>query len=144
MGRLIGQSEGGATFDAKVMASPQRVAWLRAHGHPFPPPVTIRSLIDTGASSSCIDGSIVHRLGLEPRDLIEIHTPSTMGVPVLRNTYDISIIFGEGQPDPRTYTLEIVETELLDQGFLLLVGRDILNRCVFHYDGPNWIFELRY
>jgi len=65
-------------------------------------------------------------------------------VPVYRHTYDVCVIFGDGKPDPRTYTLELVETELASQGITLLVGRDILRRCILQYDGPNGIFDLKF
>ncbi len=144
MGQLFGLLRDGATFDVKVMASPQRVAWLKRRGLPFPSPIVVCGLIDTGASSTCIDEEVVRSLDLNPSNYVAVHTPSTMGVPVHRNAYDVSIVFGDSKPDPRTYTLELVATELASQGILLLVGRDILKRCIFQYDGPNGIFDLRY
>ncbi len=144
MGRIFGAIVHGAIFEAKVMASPQRVHWLKSHGQPFPSPIVIRALIDTGASSSCLDSGIVASLGLDPSGSVSVHTPSTMGVAVPKYTYDASLVFGDGKPDSRTYTLDFIETELASQGFELLVGRDILAKCLLNYNGPNGIFDLSF
>jgi hypothetical protein len=58
--------------------------------------------------------------------------------------YDVSVVFGDGKPGPRTYTLELIETDLASQGFDLLVGRDILARCILNYDGPNGVFSIAF
>ena len=144
MGRVFGQTSQGAVIEAKVMAGPQRVAWLKSQGRVFPSPVSVRGLIDTGASCSCIDVGVVTRLGLDPSGSASVHTPSAMGVAIQKLTYDASIILGDGKPHPRSYLLDLIETELAGQGFELLIGRDILARCVLHYDGPNGIFELTF
>ncbi len=101
-------------------------------------------MIDTGASTTCVDIGVVNTLGLDPSGSLSVHTPSTMGVAVQKLTYDASVVFGDGRPHPRSYTLELIETDLASQGFELLVGRDILGRCVLHYDGPNGIFDFNF
>jgi hypothetical protein len=144
MGKLFGQIANGAVFEAKVMASPQRVAWLKANGRYYPPPHVVRALVDTGASSSCVDVGVVSSLGLDPSGSASVHTPSTMGLAVYKLTYDACVVFGDGKPDPRTYVLDLIETDLASQGFELLIGRDILARCVLNYDGPNGIFSIAF
>jgi hypothetical protein len=42
------------------------------------------------------------------------------------------------------HTIAVIETELADQGFHFLVGRDILDRCILNYDGPNGMFQLSF
>jgi hypothetical protein len=143
MGRSIGQiTPSGAILQVKVMASSQRVDWLKANGLPFPSPYIAKALIDTGASSTCLDDDIVVALGLDYSGSTLVHTPSTMGVGIQKYTYDVSVVFGDGQKDPRTFTRELVGTELRSQGIDLLIGRDILAKCILNYDGPNGIFKI--
>jgi hypothetical protein len=145
VGRHIGQIERGGPFlDVKLMASPQRVAHLKAVGLPFPAPKIVRSLIDTGASCSAFDEHLVGMLGLVPTGLVPIATPTTGGVPVDRYLYDVSVVIGDGRADPRTYTIGMVASGLASEGFTVLIGWDILSRCVLRCDGPNGMFTLDY
>jgi predicted aspartyl protease len=146
MGRILGQIVGGhgALFSVKLMASPQRVAKLKSLGMVFPVPVVGRALVDTGASHTCIDIGIINALGLSPTGSTPVHTPSTRGAAIVMDLYDVSVVFGDGKPGPRTYTLELIETDLASQGFDLLVGRDILARCILNYDGPNGVFSIAF
>ncbi len=116
------------------MASPQPSRkWHGSNRTAAPYPIAqvpVRGLIDTGASCSCVDVGVVTSLGLDPSGSVTVHTPSTMGIAIQKLTYDASIVFGDGKPHPRTYTLDLIETALASQGFELLIGRDILARCV--------------
>ena len=144
MGQVHGEIDRGCYFDCKAMATQQRVEALKAAGLAFPPPQSIRVLIDTGASSTSVDHSVIASLGLDPTGFALVHTPTTSGIPVGRALYDLSIVFGEGSIDPRTYTIDVIETDFSGQPFALLLGWDILSRCVFRCDGPNGMFSLSF
>jgi len=110
---------------------------LRAAGQPIPPPVVGRGLIDTGASSTAIDPSVIQSLGLLPRGTINILTPSTGAVPHVCNQYDISLIILMTPPQfhVASLTIPVVESQLLNQGIHALIGRDVLSNGMFVYNG---------
>ena len=73
---------------------------------------------------------------------MSVHTPSTNGGYVQKNAYDVSIVLGEGQPNPLVKNVLAIEADLASQGFLALIGRDILEHCAFTLDGPAGMFRL--
>lgn len=53
------------------------------------------------------------------------------------NLYDVSIfIIGTAPPALALGTVAVAEVPLSQTGFMGLIGRDILERCAFHYNGP--------
>ena len=73
--------KGRPVLDLFVSASVPRIAALEALGLTPPTPVEVRALIDTGASRSNVQRSMLNRLGLEPVGEEMVHTASTGGTP---------------------------------------------------------------
>lgn len=138
-GRLIPY---GPIIDLKVMQTPQRVAALKRAGQSYTSPVSVTGLIDTGASGLALDFRVISGLGLQYRGVAHIHTPSTGPGYEDRDEYDASIVLGEGTPGPLVVTLPVVSCDFASQGFLALIGRELLRHCVFTYDGPKDAFTL--
>lgn len=134
----------GPTIEVKVMPSPQRVAALKKAGQAFAQPITVIGLVDTGASCSALDRTIITRLELEFRGATPIHTPSTGPAHEMRDQYDVSFVLGEAQPGPLEMTLPVIESDFASEGFFALIGRDGLRRCVLTYDGPADKFTLSF
>lgn len=130
----------GPITNVKIMASSARVELLKARGLAYPEPVTVRALVDTGASSSAIDIHLVQEFGLVPTGSTLIHSPSGES---RRDIYDISVAISP-ENNPRVYTIGVVATELARNGFFMLVGWDILSTCGLECDGPARKFTLRY
>lgn len=127
------------------VSSARRVA-LTAAQQPVPSPVQVRALIDTGASHTCVDPSIIQPLNLTPSGNVSVHTPTTGGTPANRDQYDISFVILHPQqlsPFVRS-TMPIMCTDLLAQGIHALIGRDILQECLFTYNGATGLFVLAY
>ena len=124
---------------------PRFTALVRAGEQP-PSPVTGRALIDAGASSSCIDPSVTSSLGLEPHGTVPVHTPSTGDHPHLANQTDLSIIVPPAYRGDAPLVLGAVsalESRLLEhQNIHALIGRDVLARCTFLYEGAANRFVL--
>jgi hypothetical protein len=78
----------GPVIDVKVMQTNQRVEALKKAGQKYSSPVVIAGLIDTGASLSALDTVIVRMLGVAPRGVVSVHTPSTGAAYVTCNSYD--------------------------------------------------------
>lgn len=73
-------------------------------------------------------------------------TPSTGATPQNAETYDVGILIPNGQEPPLIIpTLAVCASELYSgQGFHVLIGRDILERCVLIYNGKIPYVTLSY
>ena len=109
---------------------------LVSQGKALPTPKTGLALIDTGASNTCIDEQAAKELGLPVIDvgtmLSATHEKVPCNIyPVLINTPIVNL------NSPRT-----MGAALVAQGLLVLIGRDILQRCNLFYNGPIGQFTL--
>lgn len=98
------------------------------------------TLIDTGATISCISKDVVKTLKLQPIGVDRVSTPS--GTAVL-NKYLIDISFKKNMIFKNIFVLE---SEIGNQGIDLLAGMDILNKndiMISNYDNHTQ-FSLRY
>lgn len=140
-------SPAGAVLDVHVGVSQARRNALTAANQPVPTAVPTRALIDTGASCTCIDQSILNQLGLSPTGTALIHTPSTGAAPQTANQFDISLLIVFGTPLRLLYgnhTIPVVESDLSTQGIDALIGRDILAASLLVYDGETGLFTLSF
>ena|ERR1017187_1793585 len=138
-----------------VYLSLPRASAMKADGLPLPKPFLGSGLIDTGASGTAIDASVVAALGLVATGSTPVHTPKTGSIPKICNCYDVSFWFmsqaaSASQPSdvhlihPSHITLPVMEATLLNQGFHALIGRDILAHCHMSYDGRAKSFILTF
>ena len=138
----------GPMMMAYVGVSEARPGALIAAAQPVPNAIQIRALVDTGASGTCIDPSVLETLGLTPTGSVQVNTPSTGATPHNADQYDVSIVVPGALPTHAPLLVEnmpVVCAELLQpQGFHALVGRDILSLCLLHYDGLANTFSLAY
>ncbi len=91
----------------------------------IPPPIKGYALIDTGASSTCVDDSVARRLGLPVVDVVHISSASHPST--LQNVYPVQLMI-EGFP----VSIEVpmaIGTMLASQGIIALIGRDLLRHC---------------
>lgn len=103
---------------------------------PWPAVQVVTALIDTGASHTMIDNSLIAPLGLTPTGQCNIVTPSTGATPVVLYTYDVSVwLVGTQGGPPLESAVGVTATDLDHQGFQVLLGRDALDRCILLYDG---------
>jgi hypothetical protein len=139
-------SAAGPIINAIVSVSGPRILALQKAGQPVPPSIPVRALIDTGASSTCIDSSLVGPLGITPTGTIPIHTPTTGGVPHVANQYDVGLMIPGGPTDPPLVqiTLPVTDHALAVQGIQALIGRDVLAQCLLSYNGVMRLFTLAY
>ena len=137
---------GGPELKAVVGVSQPRAEALTQAGKPIPKAVAIRALVDTGASGTCIDPSVLKSLGLTATGSTLVHSPTTRGAAQPADQYDVSIlIFGKATEPPLVVpSLAIMESELLVQGIQGLIGRDILCNCLLTYNGAVGTFTLAF
>jgi hypothetical protein len=135
----------GPVVNAVVTVSDGRRQALEAAQQPIPTQQIVRALIDTGASHTSIDPTVLAALGLTPTGTIEIVTPSTGTGTHTADTYDVDFkIYASAEDIPlATSNLRVSACELfLKQGIHALIGRDILSRCVFIYTGSTNSFTV--
>lgn len=128
--------------------SQQRREALTEAGEPIPTAVRVRALVDTGASCTCVDPSIIQQLDLTPTGSVPVHTPSSGDSPPTKNQYDVSLGIPGATEDHLPLVLQtipVVEADLLaSQGFAVLIGRDILKDCILVYNGQMGFFTLAF
>lgn len=137
----------GPMLNAMISVSEARFNALSAADMPIPNGVPAQGLVDTGASCTCIDHSIVDRLGLEPSGEATLVTPSTTDEAMTTEQYDIglAIFAGTDEPPHLARNLPVIATSLLEhQGFHALIGRDVLSRCVLIHNGVLGAYTLAF
>ena len=137
----------GPILEALVSISSARLAAIKRAGKQPPPPIPVRALLDTGASCTCIEPSILQALNLEPRGQTSAFTPSSGAKPVACFQYDVGLVIPSGGVAFVTHNLLVIEAvadSLHPQGIQALIGRDILKHCLLNYNGVVDFFTLAY
>jgi hypothetical protein len=135
-------TNGAPLIDVVIGVSQPRAAVLQSSGQPVPPPVVARLLVDTGASHTCLDHSVITQLGLTPTGTVPMHTPSTGAIPENFSQYDVSIILVHNVTNRMFAAVPVMGSNFAPQGFQGLLGRDILKDCLLIYTGPDNAFML--
>ena len=135
----------GPLLQFHIGVSGPRAAALKAAGQPVPASIPITGLIDTGASCTSIDSSILTTLSISSTGTVPVHTPSTQaGVPHVANMYDISLVLVHPSLTRTFHVWPVMESQLIHQGIQALIGRDILAFCLLTYDGASQNFSLAF
>jgi predicted aspartyl protease len=136
----------GPLVEIGLMVSKPRAEALTANGVRVPDMVIAHGLIDTGATCTCIDPSIVQKLGLSPTGTTQVYTPSSGTLGHNCDLYDVAlgIVMGASQAHVVSITMPVLEAELAHQGFEALIGRDVLARGSLFYNGQAGSFTLSF
>jgi hypothetical protein len=126
-----------------IGVSTPRSQALSAAGQPVPAPIVVTGLIDTGASCTSIDASILKNLAIPSTGTTPVHTPSTSATaPHVANLFDISLLLVHPLIRRSFNAMPVTESQLIHQGIQALIGRDVLSYCLFTYDGAGQNFCL--
>ncbi len=137
-------SPSGPVLDLLVGVSLPRAEALRRAGRHAPPPVSVRGLIDTGASGTCVDPACLQKLELQATGAVPIHTPSTGETPHWCDQFDVSVALLHPRLQMTIRALPVLASPLAYQGLQVLLGRDVLAQCLLVYDGPTGLFSLAF
>ncbi len=111
----------------------------------IPSPVSGLALIDTGATNTCVDDDVISQLGVAPIGRREIHNsggkqevniyPAHFRFPAIQN-FEIDFT--------ATIGVNIQAQKVSGQSIIALIGRDVLARCVFVYNGTLGTYSLSF
>lgn len=148
MPHLSGQiTPWGPLINAVIAVSGPRSAALADAGQTVPPVVVARLVVDTGASLTAVDATILTQLGLTPSGQVDIHTPSTQGVAHKANQYDISLTLFGATNAALVYTvaaLPVIDGNFKAQGIDGLLGRDVLMHGRMSYLGDGGWYGISF
>jgi len=138
----------GPVFPIEVHVPPLIAEALDKAGEPIPSPVSGMALIDTGASITCVNEPVLKdSLKLNP---IGVVNAGTANGPVQQNVYPGRLVFPtEG------WTLDVDgvmgvnltgQTINLEppQDLIALLGRNLLERWIFTYNGPGAMWTVSF
>ncbi len=128
----------GPVVQVTIRVAQQIATQVLQSGGTLPPPVSGLALIDTGASTTCVDDAAAQKLQLPVIDVVKIASASHAETE--QNVYPIQI---EVMGLPITINApRAVGTPLEPQGILVLLGRDVLQHTVLVYNGPAGSLSL--
>lgn len=128
----------GPIVQVTVHVAQPIAAQLTTDGKQLPNTVSGHGLIDTGASTTCIDDQIARNLGLPIVDVVQMSSASHSSSDA--NIYPIAVEI-EGLPI-RINVPRSMGAALSAQGLLLLIGRDVLHHCTLFYNGITGEFTI--
>ena len=137
----------GAMVAVMIGWSYRRTLQLRQALKPVPQPVRSRGILDSGAEQSCLDLAFVRNLGLPFRAVSLVNLPALGGTSIASVT-DASLTILHSVANPRDHLvlrdLPVLELSLGTIGYDVLIGRDVLAKTRFGYNGPRHRFRLVY
>lgn len=138
----------GAIVFIVVTLSGTDLLGLESKGEEPPLSQRILALVDTGANRTCLHPMVLRALGLLPTGMVEVSTPLTGAAPDTRGRYEVALMIPsrlQGQPPLVVDALEVVSAELPPAfGVDALLGRDVLEKCLLVYHGPERRYTLAY
>jgi hypothetical protein len=96
----------------------------------------VEALPDTGAAITVVANDLANRVGLFGEGIASVATPSNAEIECQQYVARI------GLADDRAIDLRVVSMPMHDLGVELLLGRDVLARCLLVYQGHDDSFTL--
>ena len=96
--------------------------------------IPVKAQWDTGATGTCISKEVVKKLGLIPTGMVNVNTPSGIGI---MNKYMVHLILNN---EVIIMNLVVMDSEIGKQGIDVLIGMDIISQgdfAVSNYDGKT-------
>lgn len=111
----------------------------------IPQPRAGWALIDTGATHSCVDDGVISQLGVTPIRRATIHgSAGAQEVNVFPAHLRFPAIQGFEINFASMLGVNIQAQQFNNQPIIALLGRDVLTKCVFVYNGSLGIYTLAF
>lgn len=134
----------GPAFPVEVQVPLALAQYLSKQNTPLPAPSTGMALIDTGASRSCVDLSVISALGVQSVGQQTLRTaggeitaplfPAQFQFPTIGLTIDFGSVVG----------VDLRGQTAANFNIIVLIGRDLLSRGLFIYNGADAGFSLAF
>lgn len=121
----------GPVIQVVVSVAQSIAGQLVQQGKPLPEPIAGLALIDTGATSTCIDDEVAKKLGLPVIDVAKMASATDSASD--RNVYPVHIGFVGTTIEADAG--RVLGATLQAQGLILLIGRDVLHSFCLFYNG---------
>jgi len=128
----------GPIIEVILVPPPPVIAQLKSEGKK-PPSKKVIALIDTGASGSCINEPISKELGLIVRDIVPVQTPSGT---TQQGVFDVGFLLILPRIMTQPILIQALGSDLKNQPYQALIGRDILSYCTLIYNGWDNSYQL--
>jgi hypothetical protein len=137
--------DGHAIVDLFLYPAQPRRAALHVAGQAPPPAQLVAGMLDTGATQTVIDPQVRRALNLVPFRIRRVSVPGAP-TPIQAPCYklDLAIIDPAGPFCLLCPMLSVLETPLIHTGIQVLVGCDVLAKCMFNHNGLGGTFDLAY
>jgi len=136
----VNLQEAGPVLDVIIATTFEDI--LRKKGPPLQLEIfsiPVAAMIDTGATGTVINEDIIQKLNLKPVGVVLTNTPSSENFACYE--YAVRIIFPANNISIDTVA---IAAPLLGQHVQCLIGRDILSKSVFIYNGLSSTFTLSF
>jgi hypothetical protein len=136
---------GHAIVNLILLPAQPRMAALRAAGQPLPPQQILAGMLDTGSTLTVIDPPVRQALNLVPfriRRASVASAPAPIQVPSYK--LDLAITDPHGHFWLLCPMLSVLEAPLAHMGVAVLVGCDVLSKCLYSHNGSAGTFTLAY
>jgi hypothetical protein len=123
-------------IDLAVAPTQARAEALEARAERVPLPVVISALLDTGADISLIAAQLAADLSLDPTGVQDVFGVGA-AIPKQGIVYRVRLSFGVGPVELAPQAQVVAVEHLSPSGVRMILGRDLLSRCVLIYNGPQ-------
>jgi len=121
----------GPTLNVEILVPTALEQYLKSVGQAVPLPVRGVALVDTGATISAVDDSVVKALNLSPIGLTKTGTAVGPAQQYLYPARFALLDLGSGYEFSR-----VLGANLSGTGYIALIGRDVLTQILMVYNGP--------
>jgi predicted aspartyl protease len=132
----------GPILQVEVNLPQPLINLLSSQNKPIPASSPGFALIDTGASRTCIDSSVLSKLGINPIGVVTMGTtggsttcqlfPAKLSFSVITLVIDFGSVVG----------VNLQGQQINGTPIVALIGRDVLSRCLLIYSGTGGFFTL--
>lgn len=127
----------GPIINVELSVPDDLAQYLTENNLPVPSPITGTGIIDTGASITAVDVSIIQQLNIQPVGVSNVFTPQGS---TQQELFPVRLLF-VGTPIIFNFS-SVLGSDLRKQGIFALIGRDVLSRCILVYNGPAGHFSF--